>query len=216
MLIKKWLFTQARFVRDLMLTLCAFLVGTIVVLVVGSLLFLSVAYLRSLPERSVRYAYDAEFLPLTPAFPTYTSGDAETDMILNYVSGKHDLPHERKLDILYWQDREWFPLLANDTTLPGHAGYVSIASFMDTASMASYDRVFSKSGYSVEDRFTWIPDTVPRRELYQALWQLYFECGAPRIRLTNHPCDVLLGTLGINGFYDPLSKTLFLDQITKE
>lgn len=182
------------------------------------------------------YDFSFEVLkPMSPESTRYTSGDRETDIIVNYFAGYKDIP------------REWKVLQFYNDTLENlkegiHGTQYRIDSFKNlyygikNLSPKEFDKLLLSKGVDIADRFIFVPDQIEkkiekgqigkngnvlkidsvwseeinRESLYHIVWQLYFASNSPKLRYGESGGGLLFSWVDPDAMYDPLHKKLIL------
>ncbi|MEZ6209083.1 MAG: hypothetical protein R3B64_00725 [Candidatus Paceibacterota bacterium] len=172
--------------------------------------------IKSLYEPSPIYSdedFNTDFISLDLC-KDCTSGDKNTDIVMNFFSGKEDLPQDLKLEILYEDSLTSLKKRMSQVGTTDRNEVFTKYEKMKSMSMSEFEEELVYDGVDIDKMFHFVPDTLDRSLLYEAVWSLYYLYGAPKIRFEPRE-KVFLYHFGIDAFYSPLKKELTLKQIYK-
>jgi len=187
------------------------------------LFFLLLFSITLVGEAEKRKPYDFSFEVMKPSSPqvaSYTSGDKETDIIVNYFAGYIDLPREWKVAQVYADTLN--SVFRNISGSINRADSVrKIYNMLSSQSYREFDDILLAKGIDIEKRFTYVPDSIEkekinRQSLYHIVWQLYFASGSPVLRYRPSSQGFIFTLVEVDAIYDPFKGRLLLVDLYKD
>lgn len=186
--------------------------------ILGVILFLSVAFYLPMGQE-----YDTEYI--TKEFcstynnDSYTTEDKETDMILDFFSGRKDLPDSIKAKLVKKDSIAYIRVIMEYALLDSvKADYKSKLERLDNISESEFLSELYLSGYDFEKKFRYQSeiDSIENREVFSAgVWNLYYATGAPKIRYDVDETKWAF-RYGAHAYYDPFTNTIWLRKLYDE
>ncbi len=172
--------------------------------------WISIALYGFLFERG-EYDLSVEtFSLLSPDASNYTSGDKETDMIVNYYAGKEDISREWKV-MQFYQDTLSRLETAFRTRVSIRDSVQSVIEEIESMSYQEFDIHLLGKGIDIEKRFYFAPDSLNSTATYQTIWKVYLSLGAPKLKYC--PNSNSFPMQYADAFYDPLNNRIFLAKL---
>ncbi|MBP6855349.1 MAG: hypothetical protein KBD26_00040 [Candidatus Pacebacteria bacterium] len=150
------------------------------------------------------------FSLLSPDASNYTSGDPETDMIVNYYAGKQDISREWKI-MQFYQDTLFRLELSIYGTGKVRDSIKNVIKKIESMSYEEFDIDLIKRGIDIEERFHFAPDSLNSTATYQTIWKIYLSLGAPKLKYC--PNSKSFPMQYADAFYDPINNRIFLSKL---
>lgn len=150
------------------------------------------------------------FSLLSPDASNYTSGDKETDMIVNYYAGKQDISREWKV-MQFYQDTLSRLETAFRVRVSIRDSIQSVIKKIESMSYQEFDTHLLNKGIDIEKRFHFAPDSLNGTATYQTIWKIYLSLGAPRLQYC--PNSNSFPMQYADAFYDPVNNRIFLSKL---
>ncbi len=153
------------------------------------------------------------FSLLSPETIHYTSGDPETDIIVNYYAGKEDVGRDWKV-MQFYQDT----LFRLNNSISGSDekkdSIKRVIRRFESMSYDEFDEYLLVKGVDIGKRFYFASDSLNRDATYHAIWKIYLSLGAPK--LTYCPNSKVFPMQYADAFYDPFHDRILLTKLLEE
>ena len=150
------------------------------------------------------------FSLLSPDASNYTSGDKETDMIVNYYAGKQDISREWKV-MQFYQDTLSLLETVFQNRIYIRDSIQSVIEEIESMSYQEFDTHLLNKGIDIEKRFYFAPDSLNSTATYQTIWKVYLSLGAPKLKYC--PNSKSFPMQYADAFYDPINNRIFLAKL---
>lgn len=150
------------------------------------------------------------FSLLSPKTSDYSSGDLETDIIVNYYAGKKDVGRDWKV-MQFYQDT----LFQLNNSISGSDekkdSIVGIINKFKSMSYEEFDKYLMERSLDIEKRFYFASDSVNREVTYQTIWKIYLSLGSPKLKYC--PNSKVFPMQYADSFYDPFNQKILLTKL---
>jgi len=193
-----------------------FLKGVLTLLMIAYALIIlfSIVCTKALYESSPIYSeevFDRDFISWNKCI-NCTSGFKETDDIINFFSGRKDLPENTKFNILLIDSMKILERKIPQNHGDSKERLIEQYKYLKTISIDEFKQSLMNEGFDIKKRFHFVSDSIDRDLLYYAVWSIYDLYGSPKIRY--EPSDkVFLYNFGIDAFYNPLKNEFTLKDL---